>query len=46
MTGTQFKAIIGSKMFVKEKMNPDGTIDKIKARLVGKGDQQDHPLQR
>ena len=44
LTEAQFKGIIGSKMFVKEKMNPDGTIEKVKARLVGRGDQQDNSL--
>jgi len=34
LTEAQLKAVIGSKMFVKEKTNPDGTIDKVKARLV------------
>jgi hypothetical protein len=31
-------------MFVKQKMKPDGTIDKIKSRLVARGDQQDRTL--
>ena len=44
LTEAQFKGVIGSKMFIKEKVNPDGTIEKIKARLVGRGDQQDHTL--
>ena len=30
LTEAQFKGVIGSKMFIKEKLNPDGTIDKVK----------------
>ena len=33
-------AFIKSKMFVKEKLLPNGDIDKIKSRLVGRGDMQ------
>ena len=31
-------------MFVKKKVKPDGTIDKIKSRLLARGDQQDRTL--
>ena len=44
LTPEIIKGAIRSKMFVKQKMKPDGTIDKIKSRLVARGDQQDRTL--
>ena len=44
LTPTIIKSAIRSKMFVKEKVKPDGTTDKIKSRLVARGDQQDRTL--
>ena len=35
------KTAICSKMFVKQKLKPDGSVDKIKSRLVARGDMQD-----
>jgi hypothetical protein len=40
----QRRKIIRSKMFIKEKFLPNGTFDKLKARLVSGGDQQDRSL--
>ena len=40
----QRKAIIRSSMFLKEKISPTGQFEKIKARLVAGGDQQDKSL--
>ena len=40
----QQRSIICSSMFIKEKKKPDGTHDKLKARLVARGDQQDKQL--
>jgi hypothetical protein len=44
LTGAQAKAIIRSSMFIKEKLTPQGVFDKLKARIVGGGDQQDRSL--
>ena len=38
------KAAIPSKMFLKEKLKPDVTVDKIKSRLVARCDKQDREL--
>jgi len=38
------KDFIPSHMFIKEKYHPDGTFDKIKARLVAGGNHQDKEL--
>jgi Reverse transcriptase (RNA-dependent DNA polymerase) len=38
------RSIIRSSMFIKRKNHPDGTFDKLKARLVAGGDQQDKSL--
>ena len=38
------KAAIPSKMFLKEKLKPDVTVDKIKSRLVARGDKQEREL--
>ena len=40
----QRKAIIRAKMFVTEKFFPNGGFDKIKSRLVARGDMQDRSL--
>ena len=40
----QRKAIIRAKMFVTEKFFPNGDFDKIKSRLVARGDMQDRSL--
>jgi hypothetical protein len=34
--------ILPSKLFLKDKHKPDGTFDKLKARLVAGGHRQDH----
>jgi hypothetical protein len=44
LTPQQRKAIIRSSMFVKEKVKPDGVFDKLRARIVAGGDQQDKQL--
>ena len=38
------KRLISSLAFIKEKTKPDGTVDKMKARLVGGGHTQDRVL--
>jgi hypothetical protein len=38
------RSTIRSSMFLKAKYHPDGTFDKLKARLVAGGDQQDKSL--
>ena len=35
------RSVIRSSCFMKEKMTPEGTVEKVKARLVAVGDQQD-----
>jgi hypothetical protein len=40
----QQKKIIPSQMFLKQKFRPDGTPDKVKARLVAGGHRQDESL--
>ena len=35
------RTAISSKMFVKQKLKPDGSVDKVKSRLVARGDMQD-----
>ena len=40
-TPAMIKAAISSKMFVKQKLKPDGSVDKVKSRLVARGDMQD-----
>jgi hypothetical protein len=40
----QRRKIIRSKMFIKEKFLPSGEFDKLKARIVSGGDQQDRSL--
>ena len=37
LSATERKGIIISSMFLKEKRKPDGTFDKLKARLVAGG---------
>lgn len=44
LTAAQRAAIIRSSMFLKRKNNPDGSFQKLKARLVAGGDQQDKGL--
>jgi hypothetical protein len=44
MSKEQRKAIIRAKMFVTEKFFPNGGFDKIKSRLVARGDMQDRSL--
>ena len=41
LSALQKRAIIRSSMFLKEKFMSDGVFDKLKARLVAGGDQQD-----
>jgi hypothetical protein len=41
LTEPERKSTIRSSMFLKAKYHPDGTFDKLKARLVAGGDQQD-----
>ena len=40
LTKEELASVISSKMFVKEKLLPSGKADKIKSRLVARGDQQ------
>ena len=40
-TPDMMRTAICSKMFVKQKLKPDGSIDKVKSRLVARGDMQD-----
>lgn len=44
LTQSQQRSIIRSSMFIKAKYLPDGAFDKLKARLVAGGDQQDKSL--
>ena len=44
LSQAQRKSIIRSSMFLKEKFTADGQFDKLKARLVAGGDQQDKGL--
>jgi len=44
LTTKQLKSIIRSSMFLKEKRKPDGSFDKLKARLVAGGNMQDKAL--
>jgi len=44
LTAEEQRAIIPSKMFLKDKYKPDGSFDKIKARLVAGGHRQDRDL--
>ena len=44
LTEEQFKSIIPSKMFLKDKMLPSGAFDRFKARLVAGGHRQDRDL--
>jgi phage I-like protein len=44
LSESQRRATIRSSMFFKAKYLPDGTFDKLKARLVAGGDQQDKTL--
>ena len=44
LNGTDRTRIIRSQMFLKEKFLPSGVFEKLKARLVAGGDQQDKNL--
>ena len=44
LTQAEIKEAIFSLMFLKEKFFPDGTFDKLKARLVANGNMQDRSL--
>jgi Reverse transcriptase (RNA-dependent DNA polymerase) len=44
LDGSERRSTIRSSMFLKAKYHPDGTFDKLKARLVAGGDQQDKTL--
>ena len=44
LTSTEKHGIIRSQMFLKEKYLPNGEFEKLKARLVAGGDQQDKDL--
>ena len=44
LTSAQRSAVIRSSMFIKKKNHPDGTFQKLKARLVAGGDQQNKDL--
>ena len=44
LTTAERKSIIRSKMFLKDKYAADGSFEKLKARLVAGGDQQDKGL--
>jgi hypothetical protein len=44
LSKTERRAIIRSSIFLKEKFKPDGSFDKLKARLVADGSMQDKQL--
>ena len=44
LSDVQIRSVIRSSMFIKAKYLPDGRFDKLKARLVAGGDQQDKTL--
>ena len=44
LSPSELKNVIYSSMFLKEKFLPDGEFDKLKARLVANGSQQDKSL--
>ena len=44
LTSSQRKRSIPSMMFIKEKHTPEGIFERIKARLVARGDKQDRSL--
>lgn len=44
LTAEQRKRIIHSSLFLKEKYNEEGVLERIKARLVGRGDEMDREL--
>ena len=44
LSDAELKAVIRSSCFVKEKITPDGIVDKIKARIVAGGNQQDKSI--
>ena len=44
LTRQERRAIIRSSIFLKEKFRPDGTFDKLKARLVADGSMQDKEI--
>ena len=44
LTSQERRAIIRSSIFLKEKFRPDGTFDKLKARLVADGSMQDKEI--
>ena len=44
LSDAELKAVIRSSCFVKEKIKPDGIVDKIKARVVAGGNQQDKSI--
>ena len=44
LSADQKKRVIPSMMFIKEKHTPEGTFERIKARLVARGDKQDRSL--
>lgn len=44
LTAEQRKRVIRSHMFLKDKYTSEGVFDKVKARLVAGGDQQDKSL--
>ena len=44
LTETEMKSVIRSSCFMKEKATPDGVVDKVKARVVAGGNQQDKSI--
>jgi hypothetical protein len=47
LTWAEIKKIIGSKLFLKQKFNPDGTLNKVKGHIVAGGHRQerkDYPV--
>ena len=44
LTEEEMGSVIKSSCFMKEKMTPEGTVEKVKARLVAGGDQQDKSI--
>ena len=44
LSEAELKAVIRSSCFVKEKTTPEGIVDKVKARVVAGGNQQDKSI--
>ena len=44
LTEEEMRSVVRSSCFMKEKMTPEGTVQKVKARLVADGYQQDKSI--